>query len=337
MADNPFATSSNKQRYNTTSMNIYNNNSGKDPYIVSHISNPTPTTTTKKTGGGSSSGSTATVNTGTDVNGYLQSLYAQRQQAAQDAYDRSMSALQNSYNTQRQALTDNLNSARGTMDRSYNNSLGKINKDAENSLQEAYVNKMLTQKNLSQQLAAQGITGGASESTMAGLANNYGNARNNITDTWNTNKSDLENTYQNSLANLLQSYNSDLATLEANRAQQEVSLMNNLQNQIASGTSDYTQMLLSNPTILQAMATAKSNMEGYTPTATEAINPVQTVSTQQSNDMGSATQYARQQYLDLAQRLADSGLSANSIIYQLQVQNPSLTSNAIRDILSRVQ
>ena len=268
-------------------------------------------------GGGTSrtgTSSNATVS-GNDLQSQLQSLYAQRQAAAQNAYNNSIGALQNAYGQQRSSLENSFNTGRGVLDNSYNNSLSKIDNNAKKTLQESYVNRMLTQKNLGQQLAAQGISGGASESAMAGIANNYGNSRNSINDTWNTNRSDLQNTYQNNLAQLIQSYNSDLAQLESNYANQQASLNSNLENGIADSVGDYSSMLMSNPKLFAALTSTKDSMNTYNPIDTASTNATDGVNTQQNNDMGSATNYAR--YKAMLDQYVNAGLNKDAIVRSL--------------------
>ena len=122
---------------------------------------------------------------------WLQSLYAQQQAAAaaaeqakraaaQQAYERSMAALNAAYNGQIQALKNNYNSTLGQLQSDYENGAAGVNFNADNALQQAYINQMMTLKSLPQQLSAQGIGGGAAETTLAGVYNNYGNSRNEI-------------------------------------------------------------------------------------------------------------------------------------------------------------
>ena len=284
---------------------------------AAQLSNSSSGSTKKPSSSSLSSGSTTQVSGGSDLQSYLQGLYSQRQQAAQNAYENSMNALSNAHGQQRNALESSFNTGRGVLDNSYNNSLGKIDNDAKKTLQESYVNRMLTQKNLGQQLAAQGISGGASESAMAGIANNYGNSRNSINETWNNNKADLSNTYQNSLAQLVQSYNSDLAQLESNYANQQSALNSNLENGIADGVGDYSSMLMSNPKLFAALSSTQNSMNAYNPVATAAINGTDAVNTQQSNDMGSATNYAR--YQAMLDQYVKAGLNRDAIIRSLGV------------------
>ena len=303
--------------------NIYNNASN---FYNSYYKNQSNRVINNKTSTGSSSGGGGTSRTGTssnatvsgnDLQSQLQSLYAQRQAAAQNAYNNSIGALQNAYGQQRSSLENSFNTGRGVLDNSYNNSLSKIDNNAKKTLQESYINKMLTQKNLGQQLAAQGISGGASESAMAGIANNYGNSRNSINDTWNTNRSDLQNTYQNNLAQLIQSYNSDLARLESNYANQQASLNSNLENGIADGVGDYSSMLMSNPKLFAALTSTQDSMNSYNPIDAVSTNATDGVNTQQNNDMGSATNYAK--YKSWIDQYLNAGLNRNAIIRSLGV------------------
>lgn len=109
-----------------------------------------------------------------------------QQQAARDAAYRAAAAQQN---------------------KNYSYAQGQLNDATNKALQEAYINKMLTLKNLPQQLTAQGLNGGASETTLGSMNNNYANARNS-----------LENERQNQLGALLNAYQNNMAQLEAERA-----------------------------------------------------------------------------------------------------------------------
>ena len=58
--------------------------------------------------------------------------------------------------------------------RQYQQNLSRVNAAADQALREAYLNKMESLKGLNQALTAQGLSGGASETALAGLYNNYG-------------------------------------------------------------------------------------------------------------------------------------------------------------------
>lgn len=254
----------------------------------SKIDTSTRVITPSNTGSGSGSSSSSAVSGNASLGDYLSSLYAQRQAAAQDAYDRAIGLLDAAYNKAASNYGNIYNSGVGQLNKSYDNSLNKINDNAKQSMQEAYINKMLSMKNLSQALAAQGMSGGASESATAGLINNYGNARNGIQKTWDTNRADLEMNYSNNLADLYNAYQSQMAALNQSLSSQQAQLLSNLNNQIADIGGDYFSALSSNPALLQnAMTQAVSNLNAYKPVETQATNTFNPVNTQQVNDVGS--------------------------------------------------
>ena len=98
-------------------------------------------------------------------------------QAANEAYERNMSRIESSYNNAAGNLRSNYDSTVDRLNAARDKSLGEVNADAEKSLQEAYINNMLTRKNLNQRLAAMGYNGGATETTMGSLENQYGASR----------------------------------------------------------------------------------------------------------------------------------------------------------------
>ena len=103
-----------------------------------------------------------------------------------------------------------------------------MNKQADNAQQQAYINYMMSKRDLPQQLTAQGISGGAAESTMAGLYNNYGNSRNTIDSGRNDSLADLLAGYNSDKATAQQNYNSALSNLETQKASQQMQLEQNL-------------------------------------------------------------------------------------------------------------
>lgn len=273
------------------------------------------------TGGGGGGGSTTPIVDYGGEGDYLAELYRQRQQAAQDAYDKSKALLDDAYNTARGNYNNIYSSGKKQLNNAYNNSLGKINANATDAFRQAYVNRVLSEKNLSQKLAAMGMSGGASESTMAGLFNNYGNARNGIQRTLDTNRNDLEMNYSNNLNDLYSAYQSQIAALDQNRASQLAQLLNNLNNQINSVQNDYFSILSKNPQYLsKALGTATANMNSYeAPAIAEATNTIDPVTTYQGNDQGSTlTNYARQAWEDYMERARANNENENIIMQTLR-------------------
>lgn len=194
-----------------------------------------------------------------------QNYLNQMNEVAQGAYDRGMSSLNDSYqtmmdllsgsyNTQRSTLEENLNRAKNNLLNTYNNSRGNLSRDAESSLKQAYLSNMLQKRDIAQKLSAMGLNGGMTESTLAGLANNYGNARNdinkalatnlaNLETNYNSNLSDLEGNYSSSLADALAAYNSAQANANAQKLAQIIELENALANNKMNAYSNYQNLL----------------------------------------------------------------------------------------------
>lgn len=282
--------------------NAVNNQTTVNPLNNRYVAN-TPANQGVKVGtassssSGGSSGSKSSsggTNASASYSSYLNDLYNQKMAAAQDAYNNGIGRLNDAYNSAANNYGNIYNRGVSTLSGAYNNSQNKINNQAQDSMQQAYVNKMLSMKNLSQALAAQGLSGGASESATAGLINNYGNARNGIQKTWNDNLSDLEQVYNSNLNDLYSAYQQSMASLDAQRASALNALESNLANAVADYSDSYYSNLMANPTMLQsAVKSASASQNAFTPIDAVATNDVNYVDTQQINDMGSVTQAAR--------------------------------------------
>lgn len=283
---------------------------------------PTTTTTTRSTGGSSSGGSSSSYSSydnddyGYDAAAAAQEAYnamlaaykrqqeayeeqlRQQREAAQNAYNRGMSSLNSAYNSQIGNLKSNLTDTQDQLLKQYNSSRSSINSDAEDSLRQAYINNMLSQKNLGQQMSAQGLTGGASESTMANMANNYGNARNAINTVANTNLSNLEGNYNSNLSSARQAYNSAVADADARKAQQVMALENALANNEISALGNYQSLLQQdNQNYIDLLKTALANGASFAYSPTSANNATKAVAVQQASNPGIANNYATIQEL----------------------------------------
>ena len=184
----------------------------------------------------------------------LKAQQAAQQQAAQNAYNSNMSALQEAYQKRLSGLDSNLASTKSQLTDSYNNSSKSLNDNATKALQEAYISRMMNEKNLPNQLSVNGINGGASESAIASMLNNYGNARNNIETAKNNSLSQLEQAYNSNMANALQSYNDAVSSaadtnmayrmqLENDLANNTVSSYANLYNALANMDGNYVNAM----------------------------------------------------------------------------------------------
>lgn len=295
----------------------------------------TQTTTTTKT----RTGSTTSNNNADAYNALLAAYrgadysdyYNQMRAAAQAAYDRGMSALNSAYGEQMDSLRNNLNSTRGQLLNNYNYSKGNIMSDAEQSLKEAYINRMLSEKNLAQRMSAQGLSGGATESTMAGMYNNYGNARNNINTQQNRSLSDLENNYNDNLAQAMQAYNSAVAQANLQKAQQAIALENALASNQISALSDYQSLMQSqNSQYLDLLKTAIANGANFTFDATSANNPLSAFAFTQTANAPTTNNYAAiQALMNNGGNNAGAGLTAGAV----QAVN---NQNALAQILAQL-
>lgn len=209
-----------------------------------------------------------------DPTAQLNAFYAQQQAAAEEAARRQAEILQQQYERQKAAEAEArakqeaaalagynslLDAAKGSYDSAlalreegYNKATGDVNSATERAMQQAYIANQMQNRNLGQQLAAMGRSGGASESTMLGLANEYGNARGELDlsrndqlatlaaqlaegkasdlDAYNQAKAAYDKDYQDRLADLAaasldrllnydNTYTSGLTQIEQNKAQ----------------------------------------------------------------------------------------------------------------------
>lgn len=126
--------------------------------------------------------------------------------------------LESDYNTSMGKITQQADAKRGTIQKNYETDYGlaqsrkndadtQTNQTTNKALGDAYVGKMLNARNINQQLAAMGRSGGAAESTLLGLQNNY-----------QTNRAGLESERAKALAEILAAFNEQAAALDKTRS-----------------------------------------------------------------------------------------------------------------------
>lgn len=201
------------------------------------------------TGGGSAAASySAPAQSSNYMNSYIsqmQSAMQAAQQAAAEAQSRAEEQMRAAQEAQRRAREEAYQRSAAQQKANYEYGQGELNRATDNALQQAYINRMLQQRNLAQQLSAQGLNGGASETTTAGMLNNYNNSRNALEAERQNQLASLANTYQNNMAQLenqrasgdaadLSQYQTNLANLTANNTNNLVSLMQGYANMAAS-------------------------------------------------------------------------------------------------------
>lgn len=267
---------------------------------------------------------------------YLQEIERRQRQAADDAYNRNVAALNDAYAQRGTLLKSNLDSTLQNLQTDYNASKDSVNKDANKSLKEAYINKMMSNKNLAQNMAAQGLSGGASETTMAGMENNYGNARNNIQTVQNENLGNLENLYNQSRNSAYQAYNDQLSQDALTKAQYMTQFENARQSALAAAYDNQISQLLSlDPSYIANMSGLVQSQGSYTPESTSANNSPVSVSVNQGsldpnsvlNGLSNATR------LSYAKKILNNGGTAEDIIQGL---SQSTDNNTITQILAQL-
>ena len=203
----------------------------------------------RSSGGGSAAASySAPAQSSNYMNSYIsqmQSAMQAAQQAAAEAQSRAEEQMRAAQEAQRRAREEAYQRSAAQQKANYEYGQGELNRATDNALQQAYINRMLQQRNLAQQLSAQGLNGGASETTTAGMLNNYNNSRNALEAERQNQLASLANTYQNNMAQLenqrasgdaadLSQYQTNLANLTANNTNNLVSLMQGYANMAAS-------------------------------------------------------------------------------------------------------
>lgn len=239
---------------------------------------------------------------------------SKRQGMLQSAYDNSLGALNDAYGAYMAAMQENLDSARGALADAYDRSKKSIADDATASLKQAYINKELSEKNFDQQMSAQGLTGGASETTRAAMSNNYGNARNDINAQKAKNLSDLEGQYNQNIAQALQAYNSAVAQAELQKAMQQMELENMLMGgQIDALDAYYSNIGDFGDTYDADFAAFGSGLNNFEFTPTQANNKVATPNIVQSEFNGAENQKNMSNLLEALKAITARTQKANGM------------------------
>lgn len=253
---------------------------------------------------------------GFDYAGMIQSMLAEQRAAAQRAYDVSKGRLDEAWGNTQKALGDNLGRALEDLYRNYTYGEGVHRQDAKNSMRDAYINYMLNKRDLNQNLAALGLSGGATESSMAKMYNNYGNAKNDINEQLSRNIAELLNNYQNNTSSAEQLYNTQFADANNNYVAQLNQLEQLLANNMMSSYSGGALTSLANYAETLADLQNQMNAETANYTPVQSNYSRNTVSTSMGNDAGESTAYAR--YKNMYDDMTAKGQTTNSIITQLK-------------------
>ena len=259
---------------------------------------------------------------------YYAQLQAEAQARANAAYERNMERIANAYGNASSSLKSNYDSTVGRLNAARDKSLGDVRGDAEDSLRQAYINNMMTRKNLNQRLSAMGMNGGATETTMSSLENQYGKSRAGINETLNKNIANLDSTYGDNLAAALQSFNSAKANLDLQRMQLEMQAENARQNAEASSMSGAMNI---DSGYISALKAALANQGQYKYDPSQATNDYIAGNAQQAQ---SASQGGNSYAMWMAQQLLNSGATPNEANNFMLTQG--YTKQTIQDILRQL-
>lgn len=125
-------------------------------------------------------------------------------QGIQSQWDNAAAAAENSY-------SNSLNNLKN----SYNANINQANMSADDAARQQYIAYMQNKNKLGEQLSAQGITGGASETALNSILNSYSTALNSNEGSRQAALADLASSYQNDLTGLNQTLNSSLADINS--------------------------------------------------------------------------------------------------------------------------
>lgn len=308
--------------------------------VATQMQNPVRTTTTTTSGGGGtptySGGTTGGTTSGTtsgsvgggttrqavrtdmdatpvyDATAVYQRYLDNLRQQANSAYGANMERIRQAYDSSKANLGTNLNQTKSNLQNTYDKSARTVRDDSEQALRESYINYMMNRRNLGQELSALGLNGGAAESTLGSLLNNYGSSRNNIETTRNRNLADLGETLQNSMAQAESAYTTALNNLTARRLSEENAAENARQNLLANFASNLSSLATSDNTYLDTLRSLRDQMGAVDLAPTAATNTYTGANVRQGlMTPGAENAYAR--YLAQAQMMRDNGQSDDAI------------------------
>ena len=298
---------------------------------VAKMPTTTPTNGSGSGSGGSGSGGTNKAQTNPtpsfDMGAYLSQLRAEQMAKAQAAYERNMSRIADAYGSAANSIKGNLDSSISRLNAARDKSMGDVRGDAEDSLRQAYINNMMIRKNLNQRLSAMGYNGGATETTMSSLENQYGKSRTGINETLNKNIANLDMTYGDNLAQAQQAYNSAMANLYLQRMQMEMQAENALNN---AETSAVNATMNIDGSYMSALQAALANQANYAYDASQATNDFVAGNARQAESAAGGTDYAKW----MAQQLLSGSNSANDVMNYMIAQG--IPAQTVQDILAQL-
>lgn len=124
------------------------------------------------------------------------------------------------YEEQKKQYEDAMAAEQAALQKRYDTAKANAKDDLEKANQQAYIARVMAEKNMPQRLAAQGITGGMTETTASNIFRNYLNSRNAANTAYTKAAADLENGYMSDRTNIQSGWTQKMADLNAQRQAQ---------------------------------------------------------------------------------------------------------------------
>lgn len=124
------------------------------------------------------------------------------------------------YEEQKKQYEDAMAAEQAALQKRYDTAKANAKDDLEKANQQAYIARVMAEKNMPQRLAAQGITGGMTETTASNIFRNYLNSRNAANTAYTKAAADLESGYMSDRTNIQSGWTQKMADLNAQRQAQ---------------------------------------------------------------------------------------------------------------------
>lgn len=121
------------------------------------------------------------------------------------------------YEEQKKQYEDAKAGEQAELQRNRDTAMANAKKDMENASQQAYISRVMAEKNMPQRLAAQGISGGMTETTSANIFRDFLNSKNAANSAYSKASTELENGYLSNSARINSSWAQKMADLDAQR------------------------------------------------------------------------------------------------------------------------
>lgn len=154
----------------------------------------------------------------------------------QTAYNNNRQNIYDAFNTTDSALTENYNRSVENLDRVNEYNRQQAIQDAEAAARTAMINNAANNRLLQQQMTAQGLSSGMSETMRARMNNQALNAVAQINQNRDDNLANLENTYLNNMTNIENERNTNQTNMNLEMAK----LLNAIEDRLTDVTGNYT-------------------------------------------------------------------------------------------------